>query len=638
MTGVWARWSTKSAGRRLRFEQQTPLLRDHSQWSVTAIPGSVLDVTVDGDELNGWLEFGRDLDEQTEAIWRRVEQGHLRRGSIGYDYTRADYETIPAGESRTIRGRSFTAPKDRSLRVVFRWRLREYSMVVIPADARATLKNQSPTDSPDESSGGGPQGTHHPGGQQSATESRHTAPAVSNVPTEAPMKRFLQFLHRHGLAATVTSEADALQWARSGNLSAALITELADLCKQDNVEFDPASATPAARPPRLPAVDRRPAARQERRAWLPPPAPRRWSASRQAGSDAPSTPIEQLTATLVEGIDPTRAAADAVAAERQRVTEIRALASQHPDVPETVVQQAEQHGWDLDQTRSAFLVAMRGARQTGAPAIHSRGSHQITRQVLQAALLERGGIRPESDVWNSVQARSLMGRRRELDLTWAIGVAERGQQRDNMEQAFDIANREGLTSISFLRLAELCVELGQPGVRLYNQDEILERAFTSGDFTAVFGAVVHMQLLDSYAKTTSVWREFCEAREVGDFRPHDTADMGQVSRLKKLGRNGGDAELLNTEEQTLARILIERYAGRLVVDEQTIINDAFGVTDRLPGELGQTCASMIDDMAAAQYLRTDNLDDGRARYNNTDGNLVAVTAISELALSHRAPR
>ena len=122
------------------FENQTPLLRDHNQYSVTAILGSVTEHAIEKDELLGWLNFGTNLDAESESIWRRVEQGHLRRGSVGYDYTRKDYITIPAGETQVVAGRTFTAPKDRDLRVVMRWRLREFSMVVIPADARATAK------------------------------------------------------------------------------------------------------------------------------------------------------------------------------------------------------------------------------------------------------------------------------------------------------------------------------------------------------------------------------------------------------------------------------------------------------------------------------------------------------------------
>jgi hypothetical protein len=201
-----------------------------------------------------------------------------------------------------------------------------------------------------------------------------------------------------------------------------------------------------------------------------------------------------------------------------------------------------------------------------------------------------------------------------------------------MEQAFDIAGQQGLRGASLMRMAELCVGLSDSR-RYYSDDEIMERAFSSGDFAAVFGAVIHMQLLASYARSAAVFREFCEVREVGDFRKHNTADMAHVSRLKKMGKNGGNAALLNTEDQFLTELLIERFAGHLVVDDQTLINDTFGVSDMLPSEIGEMCNSMVDDMAMSEVLATGNLADGRARYNNTDGNQFSIAAIGEAALT-----
>ena len=57
------------------------------------------------DELLGWLNLGAELAETSESIWRRVALGHLRRGSVGYDYALNDFVTIPAGETRSVAGR-----------------------------------------------------------------------------------------------------------------------------------------------------------------------------------------------------------------------------------------------------------------------------------------------------------------------------------------------------------------------------------------------------------------------------------------------------------------------------------------------------------------------------------------------------
>lgn len=598
------------------FEDQTPLLRDHSQYSVTSILGSVTEHEVVKDELLGWLNFGTGLDDTAESIWRRVEQGHLRRGSVGYNYSRADYVTIPAGETQSVAGRSFAAPRDRDLRIVKKWSLREFSMVVIPADARAQAKQHDP------------RGTDANNNPESNTE-LPLAPASSNSSSrssEESMKKFLRFLHAAGMASAITDTEQALEWARSNNLSADQITELAQLCKEDGVEFDPASATAK----RAATTGTRSSADTGEVDPLT-----RANAGTQAGTGAPST----NTQAAVDSAAIQRAAADAIQAERTRIASIRALHEQHPDVPATVARQAEADGWDLARTQTEFLTALRGSRQPGVPAIHSRGRHQIDLRVIQAALLSRsdlgiaGGITPDSAVFRS-DVINTVARRRELRADWMAGIPQTGERRDQFEQAFDRANQLGLRNLSFMRAAELILEL-ETGERHFDESEIIERAFSSGSFTAVFGAVVHMQLLASYAATPATYTEFCEVLEVGDMREHKDADMGQVGRLKKQASksNNGQAAILNVDDPALVAITAERYAGLLKVTDLTIINDSFGVVGMLPSELGQTCQQMPTDLAFAQVLNTAVLADTRQRYNSTDGNDIDVTEFDEEALT-----
>lgn len=571
-----------------RAESSTPLLRDHNQWTVLAMLGEVTGVKSSGDEVHGLLTFGRDLDPEAEGIWKRVDQSLLRRGSVGYYYERKDYETIPAGETRTIGGRTFTASKERAKRIVKRWDLLEYSMVVVPADSRATLRS---ADSQEDS-----QGTAY---QDSSNSHLPLAPKRTQSP-EDQMKKFLRFLHQHGLASTVNNETEALDWARSGNLSAELIAQLDQLCKEESVTFDPAAA-------RAKQVE----------------------TGQRSGGTLPSGGGSG-SGTGTQPVDPTQA----VREERQRVASIRQLHREHPEVPQSVVDNAIDQGWDINQTTREFLSGMRNGRTPGAPAIQIRGSEQINRRVLQAALMQRCEITPDSPVLRSQTAQALRSRRRELDIAWAINCPQSGQRRDELEQAFDIADQQGLRGASFMHVAELCCELQEPGRRFHGTDEILERAFSSGDFSAVFGAVVHMELLASYERTPHTYNQWCEVVEYGDFNTHKANDMGQVGRLKKMGKNGGKAPLLNVEDPFPVELALERYAGMLVVDEQTLIGDAFGVTGYLPSELGETCHSMVADLAFSQLLSTGNLSDTRARFNNTDGNIVAVSgSLSEAAWS-----
>lgn len=588
-------------------EEQTPLIRDHNQYSVTSIVGSVTEHAATGDALEGWLSFGEELDDISEGIWRRVAQGHLRRVSVGYDYTNADYVTITAGETQMVGGRSFTAPDDRDLRVVRSWRLREVSLVVVPADPRAQTRETARGTFDDESANS----------TATANAADATAPSYTGSRDEDEMKKFLKFLHKHGLATSVTNTEEALSWAAKGNLTATQLDELEQLCREDGVTFQRSAArakTEVVEPTRSAASE---------------------TGTQTGTQSGTQTTTEQRAATQSNPIDQRAAADAAVAAERQRVAGIRALHRDHPTVPAEVVERAESEGWDLQRTTSEFLTAIRDSRQPAAPAGHIRGSEQVNLRVLQAALLEREGITPDSPVFQHQAARSV-GRRRDMQADWLVGVPQTGERRDAMEQVFDVARQRGLGNLSLFRAAELLGEL-ETGVRLHDEQEILERAFSSGGFGAVFGSVVHLQMLAGYAATPATYREFCEVLEVGDLREHKDADMGAVGRLKKQGKNGGQAELLNVDDPVLVSARAERYAGLLKVTDQVIINDSFGVAGMLPRELGETCQQMIIDLAFAQILSTANLADSSPRYHADHGNLISDAAFDGDTLTALGP-
>lgn len=559
----------------VEFDDQTPLLRDHNQFLVTAILGSVTECKTQGDELVGLCTFGEGLDDVCEGIWRRVEQGHLRRGSIGYDYSRNDYVTINAGQTATIDGRSFTAPKDRDLRVVTRWNLREFSMVVIPADARAQAREQA--------GDAATRGTADATGRDSSP-SPSAAQHNGSRSHEEAMKKFLSFLHKNGLAATITNETEALTWARSGNLPAPLIAELAELCKADGVDFDPASATPK---------------REQQTPPITPPTP-------PTGSGSAETP---------EAI-----ASRAIAAERERIAAIRTLAREHSIDP-TVVDRAENEGFTLDQTRDLFLQSIRNRQPGAAPAQINRGSFDI--RTLQAAFMQRCGITPDSPVLNADCTRNIASRS-DFNIGWACGVGQRGERYDQVCVAFDAASRSGLMDASLLRLSQELYEFEHHCRAPYNNDELFERVFSSSNFTAVFGAVVHLSLFNGYMSTPKVWADFVDIMDVADFRDQKDALGGEVSRLKKQAKHTpGEATTLNMTDPVLASLAAERFAGKIEFTDQSFISDNLGILGQTPEKVGLMSDGLIADIVFSELLSTANLADSRARFNTTDGNKIA---------------
>jgi hypothetical protein len=548
------------------YDDQTPLLRDHSHYSVSAILGSVTDVTAAGGKLDGLLSFGRDLDEASEGIWRRVQQGHLRRVSVGYTYVAKDYTTIPAGRSASINGITYTASAEHDRRIVTRWSLREVSVVVIPADADAQMREDAAAIGTGASGAAPSDATDH--SDANATHPRHSERANDVDP-------ILEFLRQHGLADAVTERDAAIEFSRG------LLPEHQDafaaLCRKHDVTLGGSHFLY-----RL-ATD---------------------TTSTRADNDTTGGDRQNLSTG-------TTTPADAVAAERKRCRGIRELATRHPLIDPTVVQRAQDEGWDLNRTREAFLNSLADAAPEPvggqAPAGHVRQGG-VTVELMQAALLERHGIRPDSDILGNDFMTAVTGRT-DLQAEWLDGARGSAQDRDRVEQAFSRARELRLGQASHLRLCTTMLEMRGERVP-YNDDDIVERAFSHMDFSAIFGTVIHVKMIQGYALAPATYERFCAVRDVPDFRPSNTARNGVVNGFKKLGPNGGKAALLNATTPALMPLKADRYAGTLKLDEQTLIQDTFSLTDALPEEVGKTARQIPTDMAFAVLLSNENLGDG----------------------------
>lgn len=132
---------------------QVPLLNSHRRYDVDDVFGSIRNIQPDTSAglVTGRLFFadiGTDDDEgkRIERSWRKVRDGHQREISAGY--RAMQYEYLPAGQSKTIGGRRYTA-RNRTLKVTTQWALREGSLVPIGADPRATTRQESTTNGGD---------------------------------------------------------------------------------------------------------------------------------------------------------------------------------------------------------------------------------------------------------------------------------------------------------------------------------------------------------------------------------------------------------------------------------------------------------------------------------------------------------
>jgi len=121
--------------------RQVPLLDSHNRSSVAAIVGSSRNVRVVKESLVATNHYANN--QSGVSAFELMRDGHLTDNSVGYRVL--NYTTIEKGKTSVVDGRTFTAPKDRALRVSTRWELKENSIVPIAADSNAKNRAENET-------------------------------------------------------------------------------------------------------------------------------------------------------------------------------------------------------------------------------------------------------------------------------------------------------------------------------------------------------------------------------------------------------------------------------------------------------------------------------------------------------------
>lgn len=123
-----------------RLPNRVPFVNSHRRETIEELIGSTVEMNVQSGKL-----VGRNIYSEEDIgarAWGKMTEGHLPDNSIGYMVEK--YVDIPAGQTKKVKGREWTAPDDMALRITTKWTVRENSAVIIPADVNA--KNRNITD------------------------------------------------------------------------------------------------------------------------------------------------------------------------------------------------------------------------------------------------------------------------------------------------------------------------------------------------------------------------------------------------------------------------------------------------------------------------------------------------------------
>lgn len=255
--------------------------------------------------------------------------------------------------------------------------------------------------------------------------------------------------------------------------------------------------------------------------------------------------------------------------------------------------------------RSAELLRAEIVRQRApgvdgrAPAGHVRSHEQdCTAQVLGAALMLRQDIPLDSAHFARREAAGVRLHQVAPWTTRSVNDPER-------QRIMDLAHR--FQDMSLIDVCREAIRLdNRNGVNLHDRDEVIRAAVSGGSLSAIFTTTVGAELLAGYVEATDTTDGWTASEDVPNFQSNERASMGKFGALSKLGRGqtAKDMDVSDSKEE----YKIARYAGKFTVDEQDIIDDAFGaLAVESPRDMGNSARQLRQNMVYALVLANPTL-------------------------------
>jgi hypothetical protein len=318
-------------------------------------------------------------------------------------------------------------------------------------------------------------------------------------------------------------------------------------------------------------------------------------------------PIVNKDAPLVETraneVDPavaTRAAQEAVAAERARAADISALAEQFGE--RAFARTFLNEGKSVEEFRSALLTHLAAKEpKTDGNVRASVGTEHAEKRgaVIEAVLLHRvdPAANPLPEGAGEFRGMSLTDLAKES--LEAVGVSTRGMNK------LDIA-AEALTP----RAGGL---------------------HTTADFTVILGNTVARTLRAAYEAAPQTFRPLVRETTVSDFKTVTRAQLGEAPQLEKVNEAGEFKRGTIGEGKESYKVTT---FGKIVgITRQALINDDLGAFSRLAQMFGVQAAQLESDLVWAEILSNPNMGDGKALFHADHKNLAAAAAFGEAPLS-----
>lgn len=272
-------------------------------------------------------------------------------------------------------------------------------------------------------------------------------------------------------------------------------------------------------------------------------------------------------------IDKEQVRAEAVQAERSRVSEIQKISAKHK-LGESFVQRMTEEGHSLEKVREFALTALAEAAEKGAP--------ETRNQVTVVAGQD------ESEKWRDGASQAILVR---------AGLS--GLHQQFYKKPVEAGEYRGMSLVDMARES-----LERSGVKTRGMDKMsmVGKALVfrggmvpqgSSDFAVLLENTMHKVLQASYGITPDTWSKWCGITSVSDFRPHPQYRLGSFSKLDKLQENG-EFKFKVIPDGEKSSISAETFGNIVGLSRQAIVNDDLGAFNQIATQLGRAAALSVE--------------------------------------------
>lgn len=218
-----------------------------------------------------------------------------------------------------------------------------------------------------------------------------------------------------------------------------------------------------------------------------------------------------------------------------------------------------------------------------------------------------------------------------VTVTGVVGGDVADKFREGATQALlirsGLAKNDGTNEFRGLSLSDLArhsLEIHNVGIKGMRKMDIVGAAFThsTSDFPYLLENTIGKRLQASYDTASETWRQWCTVGEVSDFKANSRIRMGSFNSLDTIAEGGEYTHgTLGEEKETIQAAT----KGKMIsLSRQMIINDDLAGFMRIASLMGRAAARTVGNDAYSILINNAVLNDGAALFHADHSNLAGA--------------